>query len=94
MIARAAIGNPWIFSRLDRDQVPTGMLRDTMLDHLESMREFYGLERGLVLFRKYASRYLTPYGLSGELRQSLMTSETREQFTTLLDQVILGQPVV
>lgn len=93
MIARAAIGNPWIFSRLDRDQVPVETLRETMLFHLDSMLEFYGPERGLVLFRKYAARYLTPYGLEGDFRQTLMTSETPSQFTRLLDQVILAQPL-
>jgi len=91
MIARAAIGNPWIFSRLDRDQVPPDILRATMLEHLESMRGFYGPERGLVLFRKYAARYLSHYQLTVEVRQSLMTSETGEQFTRLLD-TVLAQP--
>ena len=92
MIARAAIGNPWIFSRLDRERVPVATLRETMLIHLSSMLEFYGPDRGLVLFRKYAARYLSPYGLEGDFRQTLMTSETPEQFTRLLDQVILTQP--
>lgn len=88
MIARAAIGNPWIFSRLDREAVPPEILRGTMLEHLETMRSFYGPERGLVLFRKYAARYLTPYRLEGDLRESLMTSERQEDFLRLLDQVI------
>lgn len=88
MIARAAIGNPWIFSRLDRDQVPPDMLRQTMQQHLESMEQFYGSVRGLVLFRKYASRYLTPMGLSGEVRQSLLTTENREDFLALLEDII------
>jgi tRNA-dihydrouridine synthase B len=91
MIARAAIGNPWIFAQLDREQVPPDVLRATMLDHLESMLAFYGPERGLVLFRKYAQRYLSPYQLSRENRQALMTSATRDEFLSLLDQVI-AQP--
>lgn len=90
MIARAAIGNPWIFSHLDRDQVPQDILRQTMLLHLEIMLSFYGAEYGLVLFRKYAARYLTPFQLTGDLRQMLMTSQTKEQFLALLDQVILN----
>jgi tRNA-dihydrouridine synthase B len=88
MIARAAIGNPWIFSRIDRDQVSADLLKQTMHQHLERMLSFYGAERGQVLFRKYASRYLLPYRLSGELRQSIMTSERKEQFLDLLDQVL------
>ena len=83
MIARSAIHNPWIFARLDRDEVPTELFSDTLIRHLDSMIDFYGPQRGIVLFRKYASRYLTPYQLEGELRQSLMTSETREEFLRL-----------
>lgn len=83
MIARSAIHNPWIFARLDRDEVPTELFSDTLIRHLDSMIDFYGPQRGIVLFRKYASRYLTPYQMEGELRQSLMTSETREEFLRL-----------
>lgn len=93
MIARAAIGNPWIFSRLNRDQVNEDLQKETMLAHLDRMIAFYGPERGLVLFRKYASRYLIPYRLAGELRQFLMTSSTRTDFLTYLDQVLLAKPV-
>jgi nifR3 family TIM-barrel protein len=92
MIARAAIGNPWIFARLDRSEVPEHILRQTMLDHLDGMLSFYGPQRGLILFRKYAARYLTPYRLEDPLRQSLMTSETKADFLALLDQALLGQP--
>ncbi len=88
MIARAAIGNPWIFSRLDREQVPPDMLRDTMLQHLETMLDFYGAEHGLVFFRKYAARYLTPYQLPPDLRQTLFTSERKEEFLSLLDCIL------
>lgn len=89
MIARAAIHNPWIFSKIDRELVTTEMLRNTMLEHLESMMSFYGPERGLVLFRKYVSRYLTPYQLTGDLRRQLMTSESKIDFFRLLDQILL-----
>jgi tRNA-dihydrouridine synthase B len=88
MIARAAIGNPWIFSRLDRGNVSLDLLKSTMVQHLESMLDFYGPDRGQVLFRKYAARYLVPYQLSGDLRQSIMTSERKADFLSLLDQVI------
>jgi hypothetical protein len=52
------------------------------------MLSFYGAARGIVLFRKYASRYLAPYALTGEIRQAMMTRETKEEFLQLLDQVI------
>ncbi len=93
MIARAAIGNPWIFSRLDRVDVPVDLLRRTMLDHLSRMLSFYGPQRGLVLFRKYAARYLSPYRLEGPIRQALMTSSRQADFLAILDQVLHTMPI-
>lgn len=89
MIARAAIGNPWIFSRLNRDQVSDELLRATMLQHLEAMLNFYGPQYGLVFFRKFAARYLSPYRLPDDIRRTLMTSETKEDFLDLLDFIVL-----
>ncbi|GAB4580274.1 MAG: tRNA dihydrouridine synthase DusB [Anaerolineales bacterium] len=90
MIGRAAMYNPWLFSRLERDQVPPEVVRTTMIRHLEANQAFYGPERGLVLFRKYASRYLSPYEMSREVRQRLMTRETAEEFVELLEEIVEG----
>ena len=89
MIGRAAVGNPWIFSRMDRDSVPIDLVRRTMLDHLGRMLSFHEEDRGLVLFRKHISRYLSPYPLSKETRQRLLTSEDRQDFTALLEGTLL-----
>jgi nifR3 family TIM-barrel protein len=90
MIARGAIGNPWIFAGLDRQQVSTAQVRETMLAHLQAMRAFYGAEEGLKRFRKHASKYISPYGLSAEQRGQLLTSQTAEDFTVLLDSQAFG----
>lgn len=60
MIGRAAVGNPWIFSRLDRSNVPLQEVKQTLLKHLDAMLEFYG-ERGVIVFRKHLKAYLQPY---------------------------------
>jgi len=87
MIGRAAIGNPWIFSRLDREEVSFEQVREMMLKHLERNLAFYGEEIGLVLFRKHAVRYLTPYRLSREFRKELLTREHPEEFVKLLNKI-------
>ena len=87
MIGRGAINNPWIFSRLDREQVAPQQVREILLKHLERNIEFYDHDRGLVLFRKYAARYLAPYRLSKEIRQKLLTCEHPEEFVGLLDEI-------
>ncbi|MEN8172464.1 MAG: tRNA-dihydrouridine synthase family protein [Chloroflexota bacterium] len=87
MIGRAAIDNPWIFSRMDRGDVQPAQVRRLMLDHLERSLTFYGPERGLVLFRKYATRYLSPYRLPKRLRRKLLTLGAAEDFIALLDEI-------
>lgn len=84
MIGRAAVSNPWIFSHLDREQVSFAQVEQTMRRQLDLMLEFYGGPRGLVLFRKYASRYLSPLGLSDDQRRSLMTAAAPQDFWRLL----------
>jgi tRNA-dihydrouridine synthase B len=88
MIGRGAIGNPWIFSGLERSEVPPEQVRLTMLRHLERMLSFYDGDYGLVLFRKHASRYLSPLPLTRDQRQRLFTAERPEQFLSLLDAVM------
>jgi tRNA-dihydrouridine synthase B len=88
MIGRGAIGNPWIFSGLERKDVPPDQVRHTMLRHLERMLSFYDGDYGLVLFRKHASRYLSPLPLTREQRVQLFTAERPEQFLGLLDAVM------
>ena len=85
MIGRGAIGNPWIFSRLDRDQVTPEAVRMVIRTHLERMLEFYGPQHGLIWFRKHIVRYLRPYALSTEMYQKLVTTERVDEFLSLID---------
>jgi nifR3 family TIM-barrel protein len=84
MIGRSAIKNPWIFSRLDRVDVPPDVVYKTMIDHLQGMIEFYGAARGLIIFRKFVKYYLEPYELEHEPMLSLMTTIDIAQFTNSL----------
>ncbi len=88
MIGRAAVGNPWIFSRLDREQVSPDQVRAVLAAHLERMLSFYPPGRGLVLFRKHLSRYLSPYPLPVEVRRRLLTAGHVGEFIDLLDDVL------
>lgn len=94
MIARGAIGNPWIFSGLDREQVSAAQVRETMLAHLEAMLDFYGEARGLVLFRKHAAKYISPYGLTAAQRKRMLTCEVAEDFVGLLDTLAFNRELV
>ncbi len=90
MIGRAAIGNPWIFSRLEREQVPPEEVRRMMHLHLERSMAFHGPRKGLILFRKHALRYLKLQRLPRATRTKIFTQETPEGFLALLDETLAG----
>ena len=73
MIGRGAIGNPWLFTGIDKNQVPDQEIKDIICLHAENMTSFYGIERGLVTFRKHLTRYLSIYTLTEEQRHFLLT---------------------
>lgn len=58
MIGRAALKSPWIFWQIKNNTsaLPFSLKRDLVLEHLDSMFEFYG-ERGVVMFRKNLHAY-------------------------------------
>ena len=90
MIGRAAIGNPWIFSGRDREQVSLGDRAALMRRHLALNLEFYGPTTGLLLFRKHAARYI--HGLPGEalLREPLLTASTVAEFEAQIETLMAG----
>lgn len=85
MIGRAAIGNPWIFRRTERADVPKEEVLRVMRLHLGRALDFYG-ERGLVLFRKHASRYLSQYPWMGVGKKQLMMAASEVEFFRLVEE--------
>ncbi len=87
MIGRAAIGNPWIFSRLDRHQVPPEEVRRVMHMHLARNIAFYGEDDGQRLFRKHAVQYLGLRNLDREARKQILKKHPTGEFAALLDEL-------
>lgn len=66
MIGRAAQGRPWIFKEIDHylkhgiHLTPPNLveIRDTLLDHLAQLYEFYGKRSGVRIARKHVDWYL------------------------------------
>ena len=81
MIGRAAIGNPWIFQRKDREQVTLQDTLNLMRRHLQAMLDYYG-ERGLILFRKHATRYI--HAVPGAGRCATRSSLPRQSKSFLI----------
>ncbi|MFH1262899.1 MAG: tRNA dihydrouridine synthase DusB [Pseudomonadota bacterium] len=90
MIARAALGNPWIFSGRN----PTSEeMRDTVLEHLDLHLSFYLMHHGaLMTFRKHLAWYTKGLKNSAEFRLRVFRErsvakivEMTEQFFDSLD---------
>lgn len=87
MIGRAAVENPWIFSRRKRADVPPAEVRELLLEHLDRSISLYGSEDGLILFRKFAAAYLKPYELESGLRRELLTETDPGRFRKRIDRI-------
>jgi nifR3 family TIM-barrel protein len=87
MIGRAALANPWIFSKLNREQVTFEQVRETVRKHLAKSIEFYGEEDGQRLFRKYAVQYLLMKTLDREARKQILKPMPPAEFLEMLNQV-------
>jgi len=86
MIGRAAIGNPWIFARKDRQEVTFEEKAALIRRHLSLMLGYYGEEFGLVLFRKHVVKYITEVRGAAALRGTFLTCERPEDFIALLEE--------
>jgi tRNA-dihydrouridine synthase B len=86
MIGRAAVGNPWIFSRLERDQVPAEVVHKLIHQHLEKHMSFYGNRKGMMIFKKHAARYLSLQRLPRIIRTKILQQDHAKDFLAILDQ--------
>lgn len=84
MIGRGAIGNPWIFSGRDREEVSFDERIVLLRRHLALNLDFYGQRGGLILFRKHAVKYINGLYGAAQLRVPLLTAESVAEFDDLL----------
>lgn len=85
MIGRAAIGNPWLFSRRCRLSIPNMEVLSVIKRHFAGMLDFYGVEIGVFRFRKHLNGYLRPYAYSRELRLRLMSIKDPAELLDVLE---------
>ena len=78
MIGRGAIGNPWLFARVDKEALPFSALVQLIRDHMDLMVDYYG-ERGSVLFRKHLKRYLAGMPPLRKQYRQMVTADSIEE---------------
>jgi len=99
MIGRAAQGNPWIFREVGHYLVtgeklappPVTEVRDTLLDHLETLYAFYGEYSGVRMARKHISWYSKGLRDGAAFRHRVNQVETREAQLAMVREFFDGQ---
>ncbi|MFO7821465.1 MAG: tRNA-dihydrouridine synthase family protein [Lentisphaeria bacterium] len=95
MIARGAIGNPWIFKSLQegKDWVPTSNeICRVLEEHVAGIVELYGENSGLRYARKIISSYLCGRGYRRTLRARVTSLVNMAQFNDFLQEVKVEGP--
>lgn len=96
MIARGAMGNPWIFQTI-KDYIRTGKLNekvsvyeavDMMLTHARSLCLYKGEVIGIKEMRKHVAWYTNGYPMATKLRQKVNEVNTYDELDKLLKEYL------
>ena len=93
MIARGAMGNPWIFEEVSgkRTKFPsTEELCEEMERHVLETVEYYGEALAMKLTRKHILDYLGGRGYTGKLKCSVSGLSTLKDFKLFMEEVRKG----
>ena len=90
MLARGAMGNPWLFTELAEPAAYTPPNIDELVEmmqfHVLGLLDFYGEERGIRIGRKIVLDYLRGRGFPGEWRAKAALVASKQEFMTMCDQ--------
>ena len=90
VIARGAIGNPWIFSQLRRgdDFLPPtlGQQSQVILKHFNLVCKLYEHEKAVRYFRKFAVAYCKLHPLRKKAQKTILLAKTTEEFFAAIQQ--------
>ena len=90
VIARGAIGNPWIFSQLraGNDYVaPTLEEQGQVISkHFNLVCKLYGHEKAIRQFRKFAIAYCKLHPLRKKAQKALLSASNAEEFLAVVKQ--------
>ena len=93
MVARGAMGNPWIFKGINGDPAyaPTvEEFADELEQHVHEMIQFYGEEQGFKICRKTVLDYLKGRGFASSMRASVSFLSEFDTFNKMLAEIRQG----
>lgn len=94
MLARGAMGNPWLFRELTTEDAYVAPTIEEFSDELEKhvleMIDYYGEELALKVSRKMILQYMRGRGFPGELKSRVSQLSQRSDFMCFMDVVREG----
>lgn len=96
MIGRGAIGNPYIFLRCKK-YIEEGVIIDPpdlkervrwCLKHFDMHLQYYGEQKGVVLFRKFYNWYFSGYPYVSKIRKVLMLRKSANEIKDILNLIL------
>lgn len=86
MVGRAAIGNPFIFSRLERTERPIYEVTAAVRLHLNENLAYYGHPDGMKLFTRHLKRYFFGRPVKRFIKEMMVCTDL-DRFEELLQQI-------
>lgn len=95
VIARGALGNPWIFGELSEflkngkvsERPKINEITDTMVEHLNMNIDFYGEKNGVIIFRKFFHWYVKGLRKIRPLREEASRVKTKEGMLSIIRKI-------
>jgi tRNA-dihydrouridine synthase B len=91
MIGRAALGNPWLLARIDREQLTFGEVTAVLRHHLHEAIRYYGPTDGLLNINRHLRKYLSGLALKPFL-PAFQAVQTAVEFEALLGEMETAVP--
>ncbi|MFA7314700.1 MAG: tRNA-dihydrouridine synthase [Candidatus Magasanikbacteria bacterium] len=86
MIGRGALGNPWIFAGIDKEDIPLEELKKIVIEHAKLHIEHYG-EKAITTFRKHLAYYFKGIPGMKDIRSELVRVVNIEELENIIKKI-------
>jgi len=93
MIGRATLGNPWLISQIhnylekgiEPENITINIVKETLINHIKKLQEYYGDRLALGLSRKYVCWYCKNLRDARKFRETYVRIDNMEQAMAEID---------